>query len=155
MCVCVRACVRACVCVCLKYLCRSGSDWPENFNMDAVWLKGVQPQICLDYKDTVEINDLINDIRFPPALSTIATPPEFVHPKANHCRAHPHAPPPVFRISNHTLTHTTHTHLRCVRNTSRNKLLWVEIMQNTGMREIREDNKLESESVDVPLDVHV
>ena len=41
------------VCVCLKYLCRSGSDWPESFNMAAAWFKGVQRRIYLDYDDTV------------------------------------------------------------------------------------------------------
>ena len=41
----VWVCVCVCVCVCLKYLCRSGSDWP--FNMAAG--KSVQRRICLDY----------------------------------------------------------------------------------------------------------
>ena len=41
------------VCVCLKYLCRSGSDWPEIFNMAAAWFEGVQCRICLDYNYTV------------------------------------------------------------------------------------------------------
>ena len=38
--------------VCLKYLCRSGSDWPEVFNMAASWFEGVR-RICLNYNDTV------------------------------------------------------------------------------------------------------
>ena len=42
-----------CLCVCLKYLCISGSDWPEIFNMAAAWFKVVQRWICSDYNDTV------------------------------------------------------------------------------------------------------
>ena len=41
------------VCLSLKYLCRSGSDWPEILNMVAAWFKDVQIRICLDYNDTV------------------------------------------------------------------------------------------------------
>ena len=41
------------VCVFLKYLCGSGSDWAESFNMAAAWFKGVPRQICLDCNDTV------------------------------------------------------------------------------------------------------
>ena len=43
------------VCVCLKYLCGSGSGWPESFHMAAAWFKGVQRCICLDYNDTVNV----------------------------------------------------------------------------------------------------
>ena len=46
-------CLCVCVCVCLKYLCGSGSDWPESFHVAAAWFKGVQRRICLDYNDTV------------------------------------------------------------------------------------------------------
>ena len=46
-------CVCVCVYVFLKYLCRSGSDLPESFNMAAAWFKGVRRRICLDCNDTV------------------------------------------------------------------------------------------------------
>ena len=46
--------VCACVCVCVpQYLCGSGSDWPESFNMAAAWFKGVWRWICLDCSDTI------------------------------------------------------------------------------------------------------
>ena len=69
LCVCVCVCVCECECVCLKHLCRSGSDWPEIFNMVCNFRFVWTTKIPL-------INDLINDLRIPPALSTIATPPE-------------------------------------------------------------------------------
>ena len=65
-------CVCVCVCVFLKYLCGSGSDWSESFNMAAAWFKGVQCCICLDCNDTL-INYFINALQIPRALSTGAT----------------------------------------------------------------------------------
>ena len=90
------------------------------------------------------INDLIIDSR--PALSataTIATPPEFVHTRANHCRVHPHAPPPVstpwqiscfecryMRETQQTWVGMGHLHRtlvceRCERTTNWNLNLWM------------------------------
>ena len=73
------------VCLCLKYLCRSGSDWSESFNMAAAWFKGVQRHICLDYNDT--INKLFHKC-FTNSASIVNH--SQVHTRANHCRAHFH-----------------------------------------------------------------
>ena len=81
--------VCVCVRVCLKYLCRSGSDWPEIFNMAAAWFKGVQCRICLDYNDTV--NKWFHKW-FTNSISIVRH--SHVRTRANHCRAHPHPQPP-------------------------------------------------------------
>ena len=114
---------RVCMCVCvrLKYLA-----W-------FVWTTKIPL-----------INDLIIDSR--PALSataTIARPPEFVHTRANHCRVHPHAPPPVYtpwqiscfecrymRETQQTWVGMGHLHRtlvceRCERTTNWNLNLWM------------------------------
>ena len=66
VCVCLSVCLS--VYVCLKYLCRSGSDWSEIFNMAAAWFKGVQHRICLDCIDTA--NKLLHKC-FPNSASTV------------------------------------------------------------------------------------
>ena len=81
-------CLCVSVFVCLKYLCRSGSDWPESFNMAAAWFKDVQHCIFLDYNDT--INKLFKK-RFMNSAS-IANHSHHSHmrTRANHCRAQAH-----------------------------------------------------------------
>ena len=76
-----------CVCVCLKYLCRSGSDWNESFNMAAAWFKGVKRWICLDYNDTV--NKLFHKVFTDSASIVNHSHHSRLHSRANHCRAHP------------------------------------------------------------------
>ena len=78
------------MCVCLKYLCRSGSDWPEIFNLAAAWFKGEQCWICLNYNDTV--NKWFHKW-FTNSASTV-NHRHHVRTRANHCWAHPHALPP-------------------------------------------------------------
>ena len=85
-------CVCVCMCVCLKHLCRSGSDWPEIFNMAAAWFRGVQRWICLDYN--VAINNLFHKWFMNSASIVNHSHHSHMRTKANHCRAHPHAPPP-------------------------------------------------------------
>ena len=96
----VCVCVCVCVYVCLKYLFRSGSDWPESFNMTAAWFKGVQCHICLDYNDTINklfqrcftnsasIVNHSHHCHYVP--EPITAHRSHVFTRANHCRAHPH-----------------------------------------------------------------
>ena len=85
-------CLSVCLSVCLKYLCRSGSDWPEIFNMAAAWFKGVQRWLCLDSNDTV--NKWFRKWFTNSASTVKLRHHNHVRTRANHCRAHLHAPPP-------------------------------------------------------------
>ena len=76
------------VCVCLKYLCGSGSDWPESFNMAAAWFSGVQLSICLDCNDTV--NKLFHKCFTNSASIVHRSHHSHVRTRANHCRAQAH-----------------------------------------------------------------
>ena len=118
MCVCVCVCVCARMRVCLKYLCRSGSDWPEIFNMAATWFKGVQQWICLDYNDTV--NKWFQKWFTNFASIVNHSHHSHVRTRANHCRA----PPPE---STDAQMHPNHvTNLRC--HSSKTQPLWVSIL---------------------------
>ena len=86
--VCVCVYVYVCVCLFLKYLCGSGSGWPESFNMAAVWFKSVQRQICLDYNDIV--NKLFHKCFTNSASTVHQSHHSHVCTRANHCRAHFH-----------------------------------------------------------------
>ena len=71
------------VSVYLKYLCKSGSDWPEILNMAAAWFKGVQGHICLDYNDTV---DKVFHKCFTNSASFVnCSHHSYVCTRANHC----------------------------------------------------------------------
>ena len=72
--------------LCFKFLCGSGSDWPESFNMTAACC--VQRRNCLDYNDTV--NKLFNKCF---TNSTSIVNHSHVHTRANHCRAQAHDTP--------------------------------------------------------------
>ena len=85
---CLSVCVCVCVCLFLTYLCRSGSDLPESFNMAAAWFKGVWSQICLDYNDTV--NRLLHKCFINSASIVHRSHHSHVRARANQCRAQTH-----------------------------------------------------------------
>ena len=91
----------------LKYVCGSGSDWFESFNMAAVWFKGVPRWIYLDYKGTV--NKLFHKCFTNSASTVHRSHHSHVCTRANHC-----APEPI--TAELTYIHPLHT--------LRNKLIY-------------------------------